>query len=93
MQGSAQQAKELGFDPKENGEPLKSCKKKKNVVFDLGFKRQNRHRIGRDTGSWARGDPHTQLTCFLPTWSPYNLMSVPPIPVRARGHSRPQPSS
>lgn len=49
MQGSAQRAKELGFDPKENGEPLKSCKKKKNVVFDLGFKRQNRHRIGRDT--------------------------------------------
>ena len=48
MQGSAQQAKELKFDPKENGEPLKSFRKK-NVVFDLGFKRQNRHHIGSDT--------------------------------------------
>lgn len=33
MQGSAQQAKELGFDPKENGEPLKSCKKKKMLCL------------------------------------------------------------
>lgn len=48
MQGSAQPANELGFEPKENGEPLKSFKKK-NVVFDLGFKRQNRHCIRRKT--------------------------------------------
>lgn len=48
MRGSAHQTKESGFDPKENGEPLKSFKKK-NVVFDLGFKRQTRHRIGRAT--------------------------------------------
>lgn len=33
MQGSAQQAKELGFDPKENGEPLKSCKEKKMLCL------------------------------------------------------------
>lgn len=38
--GPTTAGKEFGFDPKENGEPLKSLKKE-SAMFDLGFKRQS----------------------------------------------------